>query len=60
MEKIMSETDTPSAIKTAATRVLADSELDIVLGGTSSSDWISWTRLLAPPIPYPVPPPPSK
>jgi hypothetical protein len=53
MEKILSKTDTPSAIKTAATRVLADSELDTVVGGTSSSDWVSWTRLLAPPIPYP-------
>jgi hypothetical protein len=42
-----------SAIKPAATRVLTDSELDTVVGGTSSSDWISWTRLLIPPIPYP-------
>jgi hypothetical protein len=45
-----------SAIKAAATSkddVLTDSELDTVVGGTSSSDWISWTRLLTPPIPYP-------
>jgi hypothetical protein len=34
--------------------VLTDSELDIVAGGTSGSDWTSWTRLLAPPIPYPT------
>jgi hypothetical protein len=37
-----------SAIKPAATRVLTDSELDTVVGGTSSSDWISWTRLVNP------------
>jgi hypothetical protein len=42
-----------SAIKTAATRVFTDSELDAVVGGTSSSDWSSWIRLLVPPIPYP-------
>jgi hypothetical protein len=41
------------ALDDAATKVLIDSELDTVAGGTSSSDWISWTRLLAPPIPYP-------
>jgi hypothetical protein len=34
-------------------RALDDTEIDTVAGGTSSSDWISWTRLLAPPIPYP-------
>ena len=34
--------------------VLTDSELDIVAGGTLGSDWTSWTRLLAPPIPYPT------
>jgi hypothetical protein len=36
-----------------ASRELRDSELDTVVSGTSNSDWISWTRLLAPPIPYP-------
>jgi hypothetical protein len=50
MEKIMSKTDTPSASKDD---VLTDSELDTVVGGTSSSDWSSWIRLLVPPIPYP-------
>jgi hypothetical protein len=49
----MSKTDTPSAIKLAATRRLTDSELDTVVGGTSNSDWSSWIRLLVPPIPYP-------
>jgi hypothetical protein len=33
--------------------VLTDTDLDIVAGGTPGSDWTSWTRLLAPPIPYP-------
>jgi hypothetical protein len=44
------------SIKTAATskdNVLTDSELDTVVGGTSSSDWSSWIRLLVPPIPCP-------
>jgi hypothetical protein len=37
----------------AATRVLTNSELETVVGGTSSSDWASWIRPLVPPIPYP-------
>jgi hypothetical protein len=49
MEKIMSKTETPKN----GHRPLADNELDTVVGGTSNPDWISWTRLLAPPIPYP-------
>jgi hypothetical protein len=40
-------------VSTLDHRPLADRELDTVVGGTSSSDWISWTRPLAPPIPYP-------
>ena len=48
----------PSEIKTAATgedNPLTEVELDAVVGGTSgqSGDWISWTRLLVPPVPYP-------
>jgi hypothetical protein len=41
-------------------RALADSELDVVSGGTSSSDWASWIRPLVPPVPYPGANPGSK
>jgi hypothetical protein len=43
MEKIMSKTDTLSAIRTAATRVLTDSELNTVVGGQKNVTTIGWS-----------------
>jgi hypothetical protein len=61
MEKIMSKTNDISNIATLDNHhTLADSELDVVFGGTSNSDWSSWIRPLVPPVPYPGGNPSSK
>jgi len=61
MEKIMSKGNDISNIAAPEDHhTLADSELDVVSGGTSNSDWSSWIRLLVPPVPYPGGNPSSK
>ena len=61
MEKIMSNSNDISNIAAPEDHPpLADSELDVVSGGTSNSDWASWSRLLVPPVPYPGANPNSK
>jgi hypothetical protein len=50
----MSKSNDISNVATLDNRhTLADSEVDVVSGGTSSSDWASWIRPLVPPVPYP-------